>query len=112
MSLQLRITFQSLSEGSAIQVGEHEMLPVLGEREEAISVQLQELLNSVTEAVHEAIQSEGELTLEINGALQVTARAGIQYLFFNVGADASKTNTMKVTLKTKVIPKVVNRLDT
>jgi hypothetical protein len=105
MSLQTLVTFQSSSEVSKIRFEDYEILDVLGEREEAIAVQLKELLSSVTEAVREAIESEGELSVEINGALELKASAGIQYLFFNVGGGASKTNTMKVTLKTKVTPK-------
>jgi hypothetical protein len=105
LSLQTLVTFQASSEVSKIRFEDYEILDVLGEREEAIAVQLKELLSSVTEAVREAIESEGELSVEINGALELKASAGIQYLFFNVGAGASKTNTMKVTLKTKVTPK-------
>jgi len=108
VSLQTLVTFQSSSEVSKIRFEDYEILDVLGEREEAIAVQLKELLSSVTEAVREAIESEGELSVEINGALELKASAGIQYLFFNVGAGASKTNTMKVTLKTKVTPKDAN----
>ena len=108
MSLQTLVTFQASSEVSKIRFEDYEILDVLGEREEAIAVQLKELLNSVTEAVREAIESEGELSVEINGALELKASAGIQYLFFNVGAGASSTNTMKVTLKTKVTPKDAN----
>ena len=105
MSLQTLVTFQSSSEVSKIRFEDYEILDLLGEREEAVAVQLKELLSSVTEAVREAIESEGELSVEINGSLELKASAGIQYLFFNVGAGASKTNTMKVTLKTKVTPK-------
>jgi len=108
MPLQTLVTFQSSSEVSKVRFEDHEILDVLGKREEAIAVQLKELLSSVTEAVQEAIESEGELSFEINGALEMKASAGIQYLFFNVGAGASNTSTMKVTLKTKVAPKDAN----
>lgn len=105
MALQTLVTFQSSSEVSKVRFGDLEILDVLGKREEAVAVQIKELLSSVTEAVREAIESEGELSVEINGALEMKASAGIQYLLFNVGASASKINTMKVTLKTKVAPK-------
>lgn len=105
MTLQTLVTFQPSSEVSKVHFGDHEILDVLGTREEAIAIQLQELLSSVTQAVREAIESEGELSVEINGSLELKASAGIQYLFFNIGAGTSKTNTMKVTLKTKVTPK-------
>ena len=108
MSLQTLVTFQASSEVSRIRFEDYEILDVLGEREEAIAVQLKELLNSVTEAVREAIESEGELSVEINGSLELKASAGIQYLFFNIGAGASNTSTMKVILKTKVTPKDIN----
>lgn len=105
MALQTLVTFQPSSEVSKVRFEDHEILDVLGDREEAIAVQLKELLNSVTEAVREAIESEGELLVEINGSLEMKASAGIQYLFFNIGAGASQASTMKVTLKTKVVPK-------
>ena len=108
MALQTLVTFQSSSEVSKIRFENHEILDVLGAREEAIAVQLKELLSSVTDEVREAIGSEGELSIEINGSVEMKASAGIQYLFFNVGAGASNTSTMKVTLKTKVAPKDAN----
>jgi len=105
MALQTLVTFQSSSEVSKIRLGDREILDILGKREEAIAVQLKELLNSVTETIREAIESEGELSIELEGALELKAAAGVQYLFFNIGPSVGKTNTMKVAYKTKVAPK-------
>ena len=76
MALQTLVTFQPSSEVSKIHFEDREILDVLGKREEAIAVQFKELLGSVTEAVQEAIESEGELSVEINGALELKAAAG------------------------------------
>ena len=108
MTLQTFVTFQSTSEVSTIRVENHEILDTLGKREEAMAVKLKELLSSVTEAVQGAIENEGELSVEISGALEMKASAGVQYLLFNIGPSVGKTNTMTVTLKTKVTPKDTN----
>lgn len=104
MTVKTVVTFQDLTETSKIKLEDRELLDVLGDREEAVAVQLGELLESVTESLRGALEHEGELTLEINGALDVKTAAGVKYLFFNAGADVTKHNTMKVTLKTKVMP--------
>jgi len=105
MALQTVVTSQSDVEVSRAFLEDSELLDVLGSREEAIAVQLQELIRSVKESVQEALDSEGELSIEISGSLELKAAAGVGYLFFNVGADTSKNNTMKVTFKTKISPK-------
>jgi hypothetical protein len=110
MALQTLVTFQSSDEVSKIHFEDYEILDTLGKREEAIAVRLKELLSSIMEAVQEGIESEGELSIEISGAIELKASAGvgIQYLLFNIGADASKTSTMKVAFKTRVIPKSIS----
>jgi hypothetical protein len=107
MGLQTLVTFQSSDETTKIHFEDYEILDVLGSREGAIAIQLKQLINSVTESIREAIESEGELSVEISGSLELKASATLQYLLFNVGADASKNSTMKVTLTTKISPKEV-----
>lgn len=101
MPVETIVTFQSSSE-APVRMGDHEVLEVLGRREEAIAIKLKEMLTSVKEAVRDSIDGEGELSIEISGALEMKASAGIQYLVFNVGPSIGKTNAMKVTLKTKI----------
>ena len=60
--------------------------------------------------VQDSIEVQGELTVEISGALELKASGGIQYLFFNVGGSASRTNAMKVTLKTRITPRGKNKV--
>lgn len=105
MALQTVVTFEQNADLSQIHLEDHKRLDVLGKREAAAAIQIKELLSSVSESVREAIEDEGELTVEIEGSLKMSAGAGIKYLLFNVGTDSSKVNTMKVTLKTKVSPK-------
>jgi hypothetical protein len=106
MTLQL-VVFQSSSEVTETHSEHYEELDTLGKREKDLSIQLKDLLGDVIEAIQEEIKSESELSIEISGTidLKATGGAGVPSLLFNVGADAGKVNTMKVTLKTKVTPK-------
>jgi hypothetical protein len=80
------------------------LIPTLQPNDEGVSVQLQDLLTSVTEKLESSLSSESELTIEITGALSVKGAGKAKYLFFNVEAEASKSNTMKVVLKTTLKP--------
>jgi hypothetical protein len=67
---------------------------------------LQELFNSVTEAITASLEVESQLmTVEITGSVSLKAEGGIKYLFFNVGAEAGATGAMKVVLSTTLKPK-------
>lgn len=104
MAIETFITFQSSPQTIKIGSEDYERLETLGKPEEAVAVKLKELLSSVTEAVREVVEHESELAIEISGTMELKGRAGIQYLLFNVGTEASKANTMTVTLTTKVGP--------
>jgi hypothetical protein len=107
MTLKTFVTFQSSSEVTEFHSENYEVLDTLGRREDALGVQLKDLLSSVTEEIQESIENEGELSIEVSGTIDLKASggAGVPSLFFNVGAEAGKVNTMKITLKTKVTPK-------
>lgn len=96
---------------SSVEVGDKKFLTTLGS-EDNIAVQLQELFESVTESITASLEVESSLTIEISGSISLKAQGGAKYLFFNVGAEASTTGTMKVTLSTKVTPKVELKSET
>lgn len=104
MSIKTFVTFQESSEITKIRIDDREILDTLGSREEAIAVQLKELLTSVIGAVEQSISNEGELSVEINGSLGMKASGGVKYVLFNLGAEASSNSTMKVTFKTTIKP--------
>lgn len=104
MSLQTYVIFAN-PDTASIQIGETEILETLGGKDGRIAIQLKEVLESVQEAVCDALEAEGELQIEISGSLDLKASGGINYLFYNIGGEANKSNTMKVVLTTKIAPK-------
>ncbi len=90
---------------SSLQTEDEEILTTLGSQEETVAIQLQELFESVTESISAKLEVESQLTIEINGSVSLKAQGGFKYLFFNVGAETGSTNSMKVTLSTKLHPK-------
>ena len=105
--MQLFVTFQPPEEVTTLRTADqHEItiLDTLSDPEEDLAIQLKELLQSVTEAVQSAITTAGELEIKVSGSLATKASGGATYLFFNVGAEAGKTNTMEVVFKTKIEP--------
>ncbi|MEM7133665.1 MAG: hypothetical protein AAF702_45645 [Chloroflexota bacterium] len=102
MSLQIFVTFGSTDDISTVRLNDSEILETLGSSEEKIAVQLKDILESVKNVVRDSLDSEGELQIEISGTLDIKASGGINYLFYNISGEANKTNTMKVTLTTKI----------
>ena len=104
MSIQVYVTSVDPDNVSSITVDETELLPTLGQ-DKPVAAQLQELFTSVTQSISSSLEVEGQLTLEITGSISLKAEGGVKYLFFNVGAEAATTGTMKVVLSTTVKPK-------
>lgn len=104
MPIQTMVTFSSDTTDIQMPGDEGQLLDVLGGETYAMALQLQDMLTAVQEAVAGSLTEEGELDIEITGSLELKASGEVKYLFFNVGGETSKTNTMTVTLKTKVRP--------
>lgn len=104
MSMNVYVISAEPSEYENLRADDVELREVLGRKEEAIAVQLKELFDAVINSMRSSLSHESELILELNGSVELKADAGVQWLFFNVGAGAKKTNVMKVTLKTKIEP--------
>lgn len=93
-----------------LRVGAKEIVPRTAEKG-PIAVQLQEVLNSVTESVAASLEVESKLEIEISGSLGFEVEAGTKYLFFNVGGKTSATGQMKVTLSTTLKPRLEAAVD-
>ena len=81
-----------------------ELLDMLGDKEQSVALQLRELFLTVKDSIRGAVEREAELTIEITGSLEMKGSGGVQYLIFNVGGEATKSQTMKVTLATRISP--------
>jgi hypothetical protein len=87
-----------------VRLEDYDLVDVLGEAEEAIAVQINEVIKAISEAIRESITDESELTVEITGSISLKAEGGVKWLFFNVGGGTTKSDTLKVVLKTKIKP--------
>ena len=105
MPIKTYITTVDPKNVSSLKAEKEEILTTLGTQEENVAIQLQELFSSVTEAITASLESESQLTIEITGSVSLKAQGGIKYLFFNAGAEAKSTNSMKVVLSTILKPK-------
>lgn len=105
MSIQAYVTCKDIDSASSLKIDEEELLATLGDKEDALAVQLHELFESVSHAVIPSIQTESQLNLEVTGTISLKASGGIKYLFFNLGGEAGKTGTMKISLSTTLKPK-------
>ena len=105
MAIKAYATAVDPNKVSSVDVGSKKILTTLGP-EDNVAVQLQELFESVTESITASLEVESSLTIEISGSISLKAQGGAKYLFFNVGAETSATGTMKVTLTTKINPKI------
>lgn len=104
MPIKTYVTTVDPLDVSSLKTEEGEILTTLGSQEETVAVQLQELLESVTESITPSLKAESQLSIEITGSVSLKAQGGIKYLFFNAGAEAGTTGGMKVVLTTTLNP--------
>lgn len=71
---------------------------------ESIAAKIDEIFKAVTEPVRNSISDEAELTIEIIGSIVLKGEAGGKWLVFNIGTSATKSDSMKVVIKTKIKP--------
>ncbi len=72
-----------------------------------IAAKIDEIFNALTEPVRNSISDEAELTIEISGSISLKGEAGGKWLVFNIGTSATKSDSVKVVIKTKIKP--INR---
>jgi hypothetical protein len=104
MSIEVRAISTDPKSASSIQLDGRKMERMLGPQEDAIAVQLNELLTAVRDAISKSVEIESDLEIEITGGITLKADGAVKYLFFNVGGSTESKDTIKVTLKTKVRP--------
>jgi hypothetical protein len=79
-------------------------VPTLSDEADAVAVRLDELVAAISETIVATISEESELTVEIAGGITLSGKGSVKWLFFNVGGEAKKSDTLKVTLKTTIKP--------
>lgn len=104
MSLKVYVVSLDPSAQQNAVIEDHELVDILGKKEKAVAVRLEELFNSVIERIKNNLFAESELTIEVSGSVELSGEGGVNWLFFDVGGSATKTNVMKVILKTKIKP--------
>jgi hypothetical protein len=110
MSIKAYATTESPETAKGLRIDDKQILKTLGDNDKAVAVQLQELFASVTESITASLEVESQLVVEITGSISLKAQGSTKYLFFNVGAEAGATGTMKVTLTTTLKPKTEIKL--
>lgn len=103
--LKTYVTFGEFSEVVINTDDGVQVLDVLGD-EHLTALQLCDLWEAVKEAMEGIVDVESELTVEVSGSLELQGKAESKFLVFNVSGSGTKTNTMKVSLKTKLKPAV------
>jgi hypothetical protein len=88
-----------------IRYEDKERVEVLGgDKAEKIAVSMDDIFDTIKEVISKRIDHEAELQIELSGSVSLKADAGAKWLFLNVGGSATKTDNLKVTMKTKVVP--------
>lgn len=104
MGLEVYFVSADLEQARSTVINDKRILGTLGDRDEAVAVQLKELFEAVTQAVRPTLQSPGQLTIELSGAIDVKLEGSVRYLIFNASAAGSAAGSMKVTLQTTIEP--------
>ena len=102
MSLDIYVLSAYSSENIKIKTEEFEIVPILGKKEEAIAVKIDELFSTITNAISEKVTGKSELIIELNGSISLNAEVGGKFMFFNAGGGVEKSNSMKITFKTEI----------
>jgi len=104
MPLKLAVMSSDTLSSQKIQFEDVTVVETLGETEESLAVKIDDVLEAVCRQVRSSITTESELIVEMTGSVALKANAGAKWLFFNVGGGAEKSDSLKVTLKTKISP--------
>lgn len=104
MSLEIFVVGQELGPETPIQLEGRRLEQFLGDEEETPAVQIQQLLESLTESIGKSIRQKSRLEIELSGSVELKGKGGVQWLLFNIGGESSRTSTLKVTVETTVEP--------
>lgn len=83
----------------------YEKVDLLGDSADDIGLRIDEIVASISDSIRNSIDKESELSIEITGSASFKGDAQVKWLVFNVGGSATESETLKVTLKTKILPK-------
>lgn len=106
MGVEILVHTSDEADLEEIQFDDYQVVDVLGKKEKDFALKIDELYSEVIESVGKSLKHESELTIEITGSINLKANAGAKWLLFKVGGSAEKTNSMTITLKTKIKPSV------
>jgi hypothetical protein len=104
MRLKMVVTASDPLKVGKVRIEDYDLVDVLGDSNEATGVELNEIIRTISETISGSITTESELTVEIEGSISLKAQSGVKWLFFNVGGEMAKSNTLKVVVKTKISP--------
>lgn len=104
MPIEVYAVTTNPKENGKIKLDDREILPTLG-TDESLAIQLKDLFKSVIDSVSNEISNSAQINIEVTGSVNLKAKGGVKYLFFNVGGEASATGTMKVSITTNIQPK-------
>jgi hypothetical protein len=106
MSIQVFLTSDdSNSNNVNVKTAEGEsILATLGPEEEPFAIKFNEFFEAINNEIVSNVQNESQLTIELTGSMSLKAKGGVQYLFFNAGAELGSVGTMKITLKSNIKP--------
>src|SRR5689334_5680292 len=103
MAIEIAVTTVDPNQSNNICLDDTNIVPTLGE-EEAIAIKLEEIVKSISDSVSKSIKVDSDLTVEISGGITLTAKGQLKWLFVNIGGDAKATNSLRIVLRTKIVP--------
>jgi len=72
--------------------------------EAGAAVEISEILDNVLDSIAGKLREPAELTIEIGAGAELSASGGVKWLVLNIGAGAKSSETVKISVKTKVHP--------
>lgn len=106
MSVNFAVVSADAAKAERIQFEDVKLAHVLGDSEDALALQIDEIIRAVSISVQGSITSESDLTVELTGSIKLKAQGGVKWVFFNVGGGTETSDALKVVLKTKIKPTV------
>lgn len=105
MTVKIYITSIETQQIRRLKLSEKDIIPAV-EGEDAVAIQMNEIISSITESISSSLEVESALTIEIAGSVGLKIEGGTKYLFFNVSGGVEAHGSMKVTLATTIKPKI------
>lgn len=104
MAVKTVVVTSDRAKARKVKFEDYDLVEVLGDSNDALGLRIDEVVRSISDSVRESITSESELAIEITGSVSLKGEAGAKWLFFNIGGSATESDTLKVTLTTKLSP--------